>query len=235
MKKTTLFLLFGLSFTINTAKGQSYQIQTFEGKNANIRLLYKPGTGILSIGYLHDSIFINNYVSVNRVKVLNNVFLEIDYAKRAGSNEDASNKLLLYVRNGKLHQPLHIASFTSYDMRPNEYSLFKLKGTLLGQNIKTYKLKLNIHSENSSADKPKANYKYDKIKCLSYDQKIGVFYNRYEHVEGTYAFHNLDNKKDQKIYIKNNIPIIIIEKDKYYYLNGEWFTKEKNNFYSFML
>lgn len=236
IKKTIVILLIGLYVTIGSAKAQSYKIESFEGNKANINLYYKPSSGMLTISYLRDTLLINNYMSVDTVNVLNKVFLQINYVKRAGSNEDAMNQLILYVSNGKLCQALHVNSLTTYDMRPSEYSLFKLRVTLGGHDATTYKLSLNIHNEKSSKRSPKSNYKYNKTEFLAFDKKNKAFYSNYEPTIGYYTFHNLnDNSSSSKKYIKGDIPVVKIEKDKYYYINGNWYTKDKSDFYSMLL
>lgn len=239
LKTTWIVLLFiGFYFTFNSAKAQSYKIESFEGTAANIKLYYKPLSGMLTISYLRDTFLINDYMSVDTVKVLNKVFLQINYVKRAGSNEDAINQLLLYVSNGKLCQALHVNSLTTYDRRPNEYSLFKLGVTLGGHNVETYKLTLNIHNEKSSKQSPKSNYKYNKIEILAFDKKSKIFYNSYEYIIGDYTFHNLikgGGVSRVKGSLKNDVPVVKIEKDKYYYINGNWYTKDKSDFYSMLL
>jgi hypothetical protein len=235
IKKEIVLLIIGLYFTINFAKGQSYGVKSLEGNKVNINLFYKSSSGMLTISYLRDTILINDYMSVDTVIVLNKMFLQISYVKRAGSNEDAMNLLLLYVYNGRLCQALHVNSLNTYDIRPNEYSLFKLRTTLSGHNVDTYRLTVNIYNEKSSKHTPKSNYKYNKIGVLTFDKKNKVFCSNYEHITGYYTFHNLIDKGNRKTYLKNDLPVVKIEKDKYYYIWGNWFTKNKSDFYSMLL
>lgn len=235
IKKIIIVLLICLYVTIGSTKAQSYNIQSFEGNKANINLYYKPSSGMLTISYLRDTLLINNYMSVDTVNILNKVFLQINYVKRAGSNEDVINQLILYVSNGKLCQALHVNSLTTYDIRPSEYSLFKLKVTLAGHDTNTYKLSLNIHNEKSSKRSPKLNYKYNKTAFLAFDKKNKAFYNSYEPTMGYYTFHDLNDNSTRKKYIKSDIPIVKVEKDKYYYIDGHWYTRDKSDFYSMLL
>lgn len=48
-------------------------------------------------------------------------------------------------------------------------------------------------------------------------QNCDTFSNSYEHMVGHYVFYDLINKGVKK-YIKNDIPVVTIEKDKYYYI-----------------
>src|ERR1700744_1149977 len=110
LKKIIFSVLIGIYIIIGYAKAQSYNIQSFEGNVASINMSYKPGSGILSISYLQDTLLINDYMSIDKVTVMGKQFLQISYVKRAGSNEDAMNQLILYTSNGKLHQALHVNS-----------------------------------------------------------------------------------------------------------------------------
>lgn len=233
--KLILVLLIKLLTTNNLARAQSYTIESFEGNKANVNLYYKPASGMLSICYLLDTLRIDDYMSVDYVKVLDKVFLQINYVKRGGSNEGFRNQILLYVSNGRLGQALHVSSYSNYDLRPAEYSLFKLRATLTGVDADSYKLTLQIHNENRSERRPKSNYSYDKTKFLSFDKKSKCFYSNYEHVAGSYTLHDLKNYSGEKRYLKNDVPVVIIEKDKYYYLNGDWFSQDKDHFYSMSL
>lgn len=243
IKKRIVPLLIGIYFAITPGKAQSYTVESFDGNKARINLFYKPASGVLSISYLQDTLMINDYMSVENVKVLNKIFLQINYVKRAGTNEDFMNQLLLYVHNGKLCQALHVNSLTTHDMRnishaknqPNEYSLFKLRVTLIGHNEGSYKLTLRIHNEDSSDRNPKSNFNYDKTAFLTFDKKSKVFYSDYEHMSGNHTFHNLNDKGGVKEYLEDDFPVVKIEKNKYYYRKGNWYTKDKNDFYSMLL
>ncbi|MFC1224437.1 hypothetical protein ACFE6N_11550 [Pedobacter sp. BG31] len=234
IKKIIIGFLFGLYFTTNLANAQSYGLESFEGKKVKINLFYAPSSGILTTSYLQDSIFINDYMSINTIHVLNKVFLQIEYVKRAGSNEDAMNKIILYVSNGRLRQALHINSLTTYDMRPIEYSLFKVGVKLSGYNMNTYRLNLNIHNEKSVENNFKSNYKFNKTAFLNFDKKNRVFLSYLEPITGYYTFHD-SNNNNNKSNFKGNVPVVKIEKDKYYYIKGNWYTKNKNDFYSMSL
>jgi len=238
IKKGTFLFLITLCFTVTAVKAQSYSIESFEGNKVKINLYYKPASGMLTISYSKDTLLVNNYMSVDEVKVLDKVFLQINYVKRAGSNQDFMKQLLLYVHNGKLYQALHANTLRTYDIRPSEYSLFKLKVLLTGHDADTYKLTLHVHNEHSISSNPKSNYNYNKVVFLTFDKKSKIFYNAYEHIIGDYTFHNLINDggvSSVKGNLKNDVPVVKIEKDKYYYINGDWYTKDKSDFYSMLL
>lgn len=233
-KVKTIFILLTTLASV-FAKAQTYEIDSFEGKKSKINLSYQPASGRLTISYLKDTLVVNNYMSIDDVKVQNKKLLQISYVKRAGSNQDAMNQLWLCISNGQLKQALHINSLIMYDLRPSEYSLYKLGLTLSGTTTDSYQLKLNLHREETSKDNPKSNKKYDQSSHLLFDKQHKVFYSNYENITGTYTFHNLDYKGNGKKALKLTTPVITIEKDKYYYINGNWYTREKNSFYSMLL
>jgi hypothetical protein len=243
IRKAILLSLLGLCCLTTFANAQSYNIESFDEKKESIKLYYKPASGTLTINCLGDTLIIDNYLAVDSVKVLNKVFLQINYAKRGGSNEGFGNQLLLHIAKGKLCQTLHVNAYTNYDLRntghikgsPNEYYLFKLKAKLTGLNIDTYKLRLNIHNEQKSDTNRKLNHNYNRIELLSFDRKREVFFSTYEHLMGNYLFHQSKDNAGKKKYKEMDVPVVNIEKDHYYFIDGEWYTKEKGNFYSMAL
>jgi len=240
IRKTILLLLVGLYSLTNFASAQSYTIESFDGKKENIKLYYESASGILTISCLGDTLVIDNYLAADSVKVLNKKFLQINYAKRGGSNEGFGNLLLLHIAQEKLCQTLHVNAYTNYDFRNvshmkgslNEYYLFKVKSTLTGNNNDTYKLKLNIHNEQRSDTNRKLNHNYNRIELLSFDKKREVFFSAYEHLNGYYMFHQSKDNGEEKKYKEMDVPVVTIEKDHYYFIEGEWYTKENDNFYS---
>jgi len=236
MKNKILILFVTLSFIINTGKGQSYTVTSLAGKKSKISLYYKPASGTLRVSHLKDTLYITNYMSLEHVRLMNNVFLSIEYVKRVGSNQDAMRLLFLYIQNGKLCQALHVNSLKIYDLRPSEYESFRLKSTLIGANAESYKLQLNIHDEKNSKLATEPNYKYDKTNILAFDNKNYTFYNGLETLAGTYTLNESDAngevKKISKKYVKKVVPTIKIRDDKYYNIDHKWYTKAKTDFYA---
>jgi hypothetical protein len=243
IRKAILLFLISLYYAINFANAQSYNIESFDGKKESIKLYYKPASGMLIITCLGDTLAIDNYWAVDTAKVLDKKFLQINYAKRGGSNEGFGNELLLHINKGKLFQTLHVNSYTNYDFRNtthtkgslNEYYLFKLSTALTGHNVDVYKLKVNIHNEQKSHTNRKLNHNYNRIELLSFDKKCEVFFSSYKHLRGYYIFHQSKDNDGEKKYKAMDVPVVIIEKNQYYYIDGEWFTKENESFYSMSL
>lgn len=236
MKKKIFVLFVTLSFIINTGKGQSYALTSLEGRKSKINLYYKPASGTLRISHMKDTLYISNYMCLEHVRLLNNVFLSIEYVKRIGSNQDAMNLVFLYIQDGKLRQALHVHSLKIYDLRPSEYESFRLKSTLIGTNAESYKLQLNIHDEKNSESATELNYKYDKTDILAFDKKNYTFYNRLETIAGIYTLYQSDAngqmKKIAKKYLQKVVPTIKIREYKYYNIDHKWYTKAKTDFYA---
>jgi hypothetical protein len=231
-----IFLLYSCCFG-NFAKAQIYNIESFQGLKTEINLYYKPFSGCLTISCLKDTLHIDDYMDAYEIKVLGKKFLQITYLKRAGSNENLMNMLLLCVDNGKLCQALHVKCLSTYDMRNvyhikgnrSEYQLFKLKVKLLGNGKDTYRLNINIHDESSSEIAPKTNYNYNKQITLRFDPVLDVFYGTRKILSK--SFNVYDPKTEDQIAqeVHGSVPTIIIRKNEYYYINGEWFQKGHNN------
>jgi hypothetical protein len=241
IRKAILLSLIGLFCLTNLANAQSYSIKSLDGKEEKIKLYYAPASGMLTISCLRNTLMIDNYLAVDSVKVLNKIFLQINYAKRGGSNEGFGNQLLLHINKGKLCQTLHVNSYTNYDFRntrhvkgsPNEYYLFKLIATLTGNNKDNYKLRLTIHNEQKSDTNRTLNHNYNRTEFLAFDKKREVFFSAYEYLKGYYLFHqSKEDKGGDKKYKEMDVPVVNIEKDHYYFIDGDWYTKGKENFYS---
>src|SRR5947208_2385807 len=111
-QKLILFFLIGICFLSKNANSQTYSIESFQGLKTSIVLYYKPFSGRLRITALHDTLWIEDFIVVDTVKISGKRFLEINYIKRAGSNQGRGNTLLLCVNNGKLCQSMHVLSFS---------------------------------------------------------------------------------------------------------------------------
>lgn len=219
-----------LSFFLisNTAAAQVYTIESPDGARENITLYYKPASGALTISHQRDTLLIKDFSSVDTVEVLGGRFLKISYTKRGGSNEGFGSQLILSVFQVRLCQSLHIDTYMNFDIRPKEYSLFRATTTLTGKKAETYRLLLNIHKERN-------NFSYNSTKTLAFDNKDNIFYNTHEKLSGYYRFHDSDKDAIQKRYLAKDVPVVTIGKDKYYYIDRDWYTKDKSNFYSMML
>lgn len=220
-------------FTVRKANAQSYSIESFSGVKTQIKLVYKPFSGILTISCPYDTLMIYDYMVTHDVKVLNNRFLQIPYVARAGSNEGLGYFLLLSIDSGKLHPAMLAKSFAEYDMRNiyhikgnrNEYSLFKLEINLTGKNNNDYRLIINDHSESSSERDPKSNHRYDRKYVLNFDPVQKVFYTTHSSLSGTFAVISPGPGKTRELYINGKLPVVAIDEDTYYYYKEEWYKK----------
>ena len=230
-----LILLMGLYLHIN-AKAQVYNFQSIDGAKIQANLDYKPSSGTLSIACSNDTIYLVDYIDLDKVKVLDDKFLQVSYFKRAGSNEGLVNTLLLCVYHKKLVQSLHIVSFSEYDMRDiyhtnygfGEYKLFRIKTQLLGTNKDNYKLRLGIHDESKSERNPKTNHNFNKQITLAFDSEQNVFYEKYLNLSGSFSIYNPKYQVEIKESVNSPVLSINIVDKLYYYIKNEWYEKSNN-------
>ncbi len=215
-----LFLLMNLFSLYNIANAQTYSLRSFEGTKVQVKLSYKPSIGTLAITCIKDTMYLVDYMDIDNIKIVSGKFLQITYAKRAGSNEDLMNILLLCVDHSKLVQAVHFKSFFEYDMRNidhikgnlSEYQLFKLSLQLTGSSKSNYKLNVNIHDESSSERTPRSNHNYNKQIVLNFDLKQNIFYNANENISKSFTIYD-PKTQDQIIQAVNGIiPVITISK-----------------------
>lgn len=233
-----IFIFLTTICLFSIVNAQTFQLQSFDGTKVKVQLAYNPALGTLAIACAKDTIYLVDYMDLDDVKILNDRFLQVSYAKRAGSNEGLANTLLLSVDHNKLIQGIHIKSFSEYDMRNldhikgslSEYQLFKVKTQLLGHDKTTYKLNLNIHDESNSERLPKTNHNYNTQLILNFDPKKNIFYDTHQTIAKTFMVYNPKNQRTTKQYLNGKVPVITIGKSSYYYINGEWYEKGDNNY-----
>jgi hypothetical protein len=239
MKKRPITLLMSLlcCWFGSLAKGQTYNIESFQGVKTAINLYYKPFSGILTISCLKDTLLIDDYMDADEIRILDKKFLEIIYLKRAGSNENSMNILLLCVDGGKLHQVIHVKYVRTYDMRNiyhikgnlSEYQLLQLKVKLSGNSKNTYRLNVDIHDKSTSEVEPKTNFHYHKQITLIFDPVLDVFYGTYKKISKSFNVFDPTNEDKVVKEVHGSVPTIIIHKSEYYYIKGEWFEKGHDN------
>lgn len=236
-----IFLTLAACFclTKGNVKAQTYNIESFDGINTKIKLYYKPLSNVLTISCQKDTIFLDgNFLTMEKVRLLNKFFLEITYHCTAGSDEDILNTMLICVDKNKLRQAMHVQSLLTYGIgeinpktcHPNEYQLYKLTMQLIGNGKKNYKLNLIIHDETISKKEPKTNQNNDSRIALTFDPKQGVFYSAYENLSKTFAIYNPKTQSTLKKNIRGIIPVTKIDDVYYYYFEGEWYEKGNGDY-----
>lgn len=220
----------------NIAKAQAYQLQSLDGRTVEVKLTDRLGT--LAIACDRDTIFLADYWALDTAVVLNGKFLQVSYARRAGSNEGLDYMVLLCVEQNKLVQAMHIKSSSEYDMRNiehikgnmNEYQLFRLTAQLLGSDKSSFKLNLFVHDENSSERSPKANYNYDEEITLNFDPRQNIFYSTHVYISKYYDVYNPKTQKEIKKSVNCIVPIVTIGKATYCYIEDQWYERESSNY-----
>jgi hypothetical protein len=222
----------------NIANAQTYQLQSIDGSNVQVEVAYRPSIKTLVIACAKDTIYLTDYWALDTAIVLNGSFLQVSYARRAGSNEGLAYTVLLCVDHNKLVQAMHIKSFSEYDMRNlnhikgniNEYQLFKVKTQLLESDKASYKLNLLVHDESSSERTPKTNYNYDEEVTLNFDPKQNIFYTTHEYMSKSFTIYNPKSQKEIKRNVSGVVPMITIGENSYYYIKDEWYQKESTGY-----
>src|ERR1700748_65998 len=87
-------------------------IHSLEGKQCVIHILPHYPLGVLNINYHKDTIAITDYWGAyTNIRVLDNAFLEIDYAIRGGSNVGVGNTLVFCVSRNHLRKCMYVMKY----------------------------------------------------------------------------------------------------------------------------
>jgi len=241
LPKTFLLVLFSLICgLIETARAQTFAVQSFEGIKTRIKIAHGSNDKNVTIYCLHDSLKLRFYNNIQDVSVLQNKFLQITYVARAGSDIASTNLLLLCVSKGKLCQALHITSFINASIKAvdtdadtllfNEHRFFQSKSHLTGTNKSNYKFNINLQDKSTSKSDPKTNYSIDTTMMLSFDTDKNVFFSARRAVSQYFSIYDNKTSKDIKLYFKGTFPVIKTRQNiTYYFIKGEWYTCSNNN------
>jgi hypothetical protein len=241
-KRITLIALLIFSFLVNMATAQNFlaidevknskrdtrifNIESLDKKNVKIKIAPDYINKILTISSLKDTINIYNYWGVPpAVKILNRNFIEIKYEVRGGSNLGLGNMLILCVNGNMLHEAIHVLRYCSY--QSYDKSEYEIKVALNGISKPSYRLNVKIHDDAYSKSNPETNYNYDNQTVLSFDTISNVFYSIKENIFGQHAM--IKSREKDKQEIKDNLPVIILGKETYYFLKNRWYQLGADN------
>jgi len=199
-----IYLAILFSALVQPVAAQTYTIRSFEGIQVDVNFYYRPGSEKLVISCLQDTLVLDDYWAMDTVKILDRVFLQLNYSRRGGSNEGFGSLILLYFSNGRLGEALNIESYSNWDMRPANYLLFTVDAQLTGHDVDSYQLKLTIHDERRSKLQPRLDNRLDKVENLSFDKRSRCFYSHLDPLRGV------------------TVPVVTILKNTYSYVNGHW-------------
>jgi hypothetical protein len=186
---------------------------------------------ILKISCLKDTITDHDFWDVpTEVRVLSEKFIEIKYAVRGGSGVGLGNTLILCVKNNRLYEAMRVLGYSNGESGDQqEYYSIKVSA-LKGDNLKKYELVINIHDRMNSKSDPETNYNYTNQSILHFDVSRNVFYSIKEDLFD--SFINVYDSKADKTHkqpVKGNFPVIILGKEKYYFIKGEWYDLRRDN------
>jgi hypothetical protein len=212
-----LILLYFSAFSQRT--GKSYFIKSFEGISHKIELSEADRGRTIVIKSGTNQLAIYDCYGVTAVHLLNEKFLEIVYEPRGGSGLTLYNVLILGVSKGKLITAMDI-NFSAWTICEAERK-YSAKPTLTGDDNKGYKLSIKVHEEViGKSEKWGGPYDKHKTVVLNFDPDKHIFYNGNKTLDQGFKF--FDSRKPTRI--KGNFPLIDINNEVYYFINGLWYA-----------
>jgi len=233
---TTLFLviLFNSSFSQIKAdddfKKESKKdthiitMLSMDGKVQTVSIVPDYDHHVLKISCLKDTISDYNFWGVPvDVEILNKQFIEIKYARRAGSGMGAADVIILCVNKGKLCDAFHGRALFA-DENGEQVEKYKLNiATIKNIGKNNYQLIINVHDYLTSKHEPALNYNYYNQSILSFDTLRHVFYSVKGFISGEISKYNPQTQKlTVKQKIMGNFPIVFLGRETYYFISDEW-------------
>ncbi|MDE3212330.1 MAG: hypothetical protein KGM98_03780 [Bacteroidota bacterium] len=158
------------------------------------------------------------------------------YDKRAGSNEDLMNLILLCTNAGRIYQAFHGQYFSRIYANDhfnsgseswnssNRNEFYKLAIILSGNDQNNYKLSVNIYDRKSLDKNSKSRYSNKEHVILHFDKNHKIFSNGTKQLKGNYSVFDPRLGKEVKRYYSITCPIIILGTYTYCYIEGEWYV-----------
>ncbi|MEO6849181.1 MAG: hypothetical protein ABI203_02055, partial [Mucilaginibacter sp.] len=227
MTKQKLLLLFIFVCAIwNSAKAQSYSIESFEGQVVKIHLTEKTTQKswyTAKLSCLTDSLFLADYNGVKEVHILGHQFLEIVYDGRGGSGFQSRNTLILSVKKNKINVAILADSFGRAFGGDVDGSLYVVTFNIMGNNKSNFKLVAHIYDRHRSNSSPQKNYVRNKNVILNFDSVRNIFYGTHKKVTRSFTIEDSKTQQSNKQQISGSLPVIVIEPTYYYYIKGDWY------------
>lgn len=226
-----LLVLFAFSSLIcPLAKAQTYTIESFEGAKAKISLSETFRGRALAVICLQDTIFLNGYRRITKVRVLKGKFLQITYNVGGGTGLSVDNTAIFCVINQKMHVSVVIDSYSTwFSPDPNNLQLTDIKDTfslhfkITGDNIRNYKLIGTTHVAHRSKINPDSNYRQNKQFTLGFDSVLNIFYSERRKINQSFVFNDPITCQTHQQEVNETIPVIGTWRRDYYYIRGEWY------------
>jgi len=233
MKKQGLLLLIIMVCAIwNSAKAQSYSIESFEGQSVKIQVSEKTNEKswyTAKVSCLTDSLFLVDYNAVKEVHILRKMFLEIVYDTRGGSGYQARNTVILSIKKNKINVAILVNSFGKAFGGDIDGTLFVTKFNLMGNNKSEFKLVAHIYDRYKSSSNSQKNYLKNRSVILKFDSVRNIFYSMRKSVTRSFIINNPKTQQSNEQLINGSLPIISLGVDHYYYVKGGWYKKGYNN------
>ncbi|HEV3414679.1 MAG TPA: hypothetical protein VG101_19500 [Puia sp.] len=162
-----------------------------------------------------DTLFVNDFWSLDSVRVVKRQFLEVFYAHRVGSGQGRENYILLSVKDHRLIESAYMSN--EYDCSDIECFSYNIKPTIIGDNPKNFRLALDFSAEKSTLS---GQYIYSDhhLDTLSFDPNAYVFFSQ---------------KKRTPIIKLQSLPFYpdreLAAPDTFYFTKGVWQYDETDN------
>jgi hypothetical protein len=214
------------TYTINSLEGVPEKVSVIDGGLASAEL---------SIGFKKNKITVISYWALNKITVIKNKFIKIQYAVRGGSGLGIEYVILLCVSHDKLIAPINLMSMFSYS-GADEDDMYTLKFDITGLDVSQFKMNVRIHDKKDIRD-PKLGKSYDKHSSfiLHFDSQNAIFFNGSKTINGRFITGYTESEKPISQTIKGTFSMIHVngiegKGNEYYYINACWHEQGQKNY-----
>jgi len=225
-KKSLLMALVLFMLLLNSARAQSYDIESLDGYSVRINLDGNVfGGRTLAISIPSDTLFFES-TGIKKVEILEKFFLKVSYDTRGGSGLGLTNTLFISVKNNKINIALAMLSY-SRGIGTGFESIYESKFSLEGNYKVDYKLLVSSEENKVSKNSSGKKHVHTNKLTLVYDKELNIFYGKKEVITKYLLFYDFKTRLKRRRLIQGTFPAINLDKVNYYFINGEWY---KNNY-----
>lgn len=224
IKLAIFFLLF---FGYHLGYSQTYKIMSFEGKLIEVNLSQKLFSKTLKVSCFNDTLHFSDCTGVEKVETLGNNFLKIVYNLRGGTGLDLRNTLVLSVSHQKIYVSLLLQSYVGSLIDTIEY-VYESQVKLSGNSPNDFKMMVHTHGDRKIGSGI-IEKNVNAYLPLRFDKTRKVFFSSYQTVSRHLFIYDLNTQNPKKIFVNGYLPVISLNKDIYYYVNGKWYENDIYN------
>jgi hypothetical protein len=224
-KKYIAIIIFIFTLTASTVTlAQTYHIKSFDGKIAKITLNYKMFSKKLSISCSTDTLYLLDYTGTQKIRVIDQRFIEIEYDVLGGTGIVNRNSLILSISKNKIITSLLVNShFETFS--PDKHILYDVKFNFKSDLGKNYQIIADVNNSVHSKKYSSINTNSIEKVNLRFDTNYDVFTSNIANLSQSFKIYKPGDAAGftEKL-IKGEKPEIALGKEHtYLFIDNSWY------------